>query len=380
MRRRWFPHGKWPKVLVRLHYYTIVSFVFLVLTGIALYLPAVHTPLIPILPYIYDIHILLGLIFAVTLAAPFLNLLPKGRSVTRVDWLIPSLFGTAIVVTGVLLWGVTVFPISWRAPAFTWHGILTAILGGWVLLHAFLKALGIRPSSQTLGSRVNPERRMFLRWIGSGVAGAAVLTILDPLGVLRSLASAVVQSGGGSTGQLGGQGSAAAGGGFAEYYTVIDGFPKTTLVQYTLDVQGTVQKPSVLSWHEVQNLLPTSETVNFQCVTGWSVPHVHWEGIRIQHLMDLVQPHSSVQFVNFYSFDGVYTESLPLKEALDPTVLLAYRLNGSPLKVEQGFPVRLVVPKMYGYKSIKWVSRVEFSDTPIVGYWEQRGYPSQAYI
>lgn len=85
-------------------------------------------------------------------------------------------------------------------------------------------------------------------------------------------------------------------------------------------------------------------------------------------------------YVNFYSFDGVYTESLKLSEALDPSVLLAYEMDGQPLEQAQGAPLRLIVPKMYGYKSIKWLNRVEFSDTPITGYWEHYGYPAEAYI
>lgn len=380
MARSWFPHGKWPKVLVGLHTYTIVSFLLLVVTGVALYLPAIHTILIPILQYIYDLHIFLGLLFTLTLFAPFLRLLPKGRTLTRVDWLIPVMAGTAIVATGLLLWGVTVFPIEWRAPAFTWHGVLTVFLGGWILMHAFLKALGLRPHNPTLATRVNPDRRMFLKWISSGIAGAAVLTVLDPLALLRSLVSFATQPGSVAGGQSTGQASGLGSQGFAEYYTVTGSFPNMTLAKYTLRVQGNVQNPIVLTWDHLRMFLPTRETVNFQCVTGWSVPHVHWQGVRIADLMDLVHPQGSVKYVNFYSFDGVYTESLPLSEALDPSVLLAYQLNGTALQVEQGFPLRLVVPKMYGYKSIKWVSRIEFSDTPIVGYWEQRGYASQAYI
>lgn len=375
-RRKWFPHGKWPKVLVNLHYYTIVSFVLLVVSGIALYLPAVHTLLIPILPYIYEIHILLGIVFALTLLVPFVNLLPPGRGVTRQDWFLPSIVSSAIVATGVLLWGVTVFPIEWRAPAFTWHGLLTLVLGAWIVLHAVFKAWGVRPRTSSVSPRVQPERRMFLKWLGSGVLGAAVLTVLDPLALLRTLASSAGQTGVQSTSQ--GVGNPALG--FAEYYTVTGSFPNVTLHQYTLRISGQVKQPRVLTWQEVQQLLPASETVNFQCVTGWSVPNVHWKGVRISDLVDVVQPSASAAYVNFYSFDGVYTESLPLKEALDSTVLLAYQMDGKPLKVEQGYPLRLVVPKMYGYKSIKWVSRVEFSETPIVGYWEQRGYPAQAYF
>ena len=105
-----------------------------------------------------------------------------------------------------------------------------------------------------------------------------------------------------------------------------------------------------------------------------------WDGLSIKALATLVQPLSQAKYVHFYSADGVYTESLSLAEAYDPTVLLAYGMQGQPLLTRQGYPIRLVVPKMYGYKSIKWVNRVTFSDQPLVGYWEQRGYPNEAFL
>ncbi|MCF8568444.1 molybdopterin-dependent oxidoreductase [Alicyclobacillus tolerans] len=372
MKVQWLKHGKWSPLLQGLHYYTIGSFVLLIATGMALYYPAVHTVLIPYLPLIYKVHILLGLVFGVTLLTPLLRLLPKGKTIWRLDWLIPLVFGGAIVATGLLLWGVTVFPTVWRAPAFAWHGYFTSVLGAWVLIHAFYKVLGLRPRPNGWAGRIDPERRQFIRWLGVGVLGGALWTVLDPAAALRSLLSL----GGGVSTAGGGTGS----NGFAEYYTVINGFPSTTLDKYRLTVNGQVAKPQTLTWTELQSLPPLSEQENFHCVTGWSVAGVHWEGVHISQLASLVEPESDVQYVHFYSFDGVYTESLRLAEALDPTVLLAYKLNGQPLRKEAGFPVRLVVPKMYGYKSIKWVSRVEFSTHPLTGYWEARGYPSEAFL
>lgn len=376
MPKKWFPHAKWPKFLVGLHYYTMISFVLLVLTGIALYLPAVHTPLIPYLRFIYNLHILLGLIFTVTLLAPLLRkFLPDGKSISRPDWLMPTVFGTAIVVTGLMLWGVKEFPTTWRAPAFSWHGWLTAILGGWLILHAFLKAFGVRAPRDAWIGRIDPERRTFLRWLGVGVAGAAIVTIVDPGQLFRMFHSSDGRSGTGNA-------TAASDSipDFAAYYHVTEPpYPLMKLSDYTLQVNGKVAHPMTLKWADIQKLIRKSETVDFHCVTGWSVPHVTWSGFTIADLVALVAPHPSVKFVNFYSFDGAYTETLKLSEALDPSVLLATHISHQPLPIIQGFPVRLVVPKMYGYKSIKWVNRVAFSDAPIPGFWEERGYPVEAY-
>ncbi|GEO26038.1 hypothetical protein AAC03nite_18230 [Alicyclobacillus acidoterrestris] len=371
---KWFKHGKWPRWLVGLHHYTIGSFILLVLTGVALYLPIVHTALIRYLPIIYDVHILLGLIFAITLIVPFLRILPAGRRIWRFDWVMPLLVGAPIVITGIMLWGVTLFPTTARSRAFTWHGWLTILLGAWILVHAFYKALGIRPKANGVAGRIDPDRRMFLRWTGAGVLGAVAVTFIDPGSLLSRLLPQ--PSGGVGRQTLASKGIQR----FGAYYTVISGYPKMNLADYRLQVTGDVANPMTLKWADVQAIPQYSETKDFHCVTGWSVPNVRWQGIHISQLMKLVKPHEDVKYVNFYSFDGQYSESLKLSEALDSTVLLAYHMDGQPLLQEQGYPLRLVVPKMYGYKSIKWLNRVEFSAQPITGYWEHYGYPNEAYF
>ena len=370
MVKRWFAHGKWPKWMVQLHYYTIGSFILLLISGIALFWPPVHATLIRYLPIIYYVHIVFGIIFGLTLLIPIVTRLPLGKLIRRLDWLLPLVFGSGIVLTGMLVWQVSWFPTTWRSVAFQWHGWMSYVLATWLLVHAVYKALSYRPADDGMNARVDPSRRQFLQWVGSGIAGTAVLVILDPVAILKTVLQPrnSIASGGGTTSD------------FAAYYTVTNGYPSADLSTYHLTIDGLVSQPVTLSWAEFTALEAAQEEVDFHCVTGWSVPNVKWQGVHMQALLNLAKPSSATRYVNFYSFDGAYTESLPLAEALDPTVLLAYRLNGQPLSTQQGFPVRLVVPKMYGYKSIKWVNRVEFSDKPLVGYWEARGYASEAYI
>ncbi|WP_304458200.1 molybdopterin-dependent oxidoreductase [Alicyclobacillus sendaiensis] len=362
--------GRWPRPLRYLHHYTIVSFVLLVASGVSLYLPAIHRFMIPYIPLVYRLHIFLGLIFAMSLLVPLVRVLPKGRRLSKWDWVVPVLFGTPIVITGLLLWWVSAFPASVRSRAFAWHGWLTACLGTWILVHAFLKLSGIRPKSRRLYPRVDWERRRFLRTMATGALGALVVTTFDPAAWFRAL-------------QRGGRPQAQTPAGvqvFPAYYTVVDGYPAIDAATYRLQVDGDVARPVALTYEELRRLPAVHETQNFQCVTGWSVPNVRWTGVHLSQLVQLVKPGSNVRYVHFYSGDGVYTECLRLSEALDPTVLLAYEMDGSPLLREQGFPLRLVVPKMYGYKSIKWVVRVSFAADPITGYWEHFGYPAEAYF
>ncbi len=366
----WFKHGKWPKWMVLMHYYTIGSFILLLLSGIALYWEPVHTVLIPYLPYIYTMHIFLGIIFALTLFVPFVIKFPFGKLIRRLDWFLPTIFGIAIVVTGVFLWKSAFLPAKWTSNAFAWHGWMSYILTGWVLLHIVLKAVGYRPNSNGLYAKVDPSRRQFVIWLTTGALGVAFFMIVDPFELLRR----ILVHQGTNANTLDDPAN------FAQYYTVTSGYPIVNIHTYRLHVGGLVKKSASLSYIDIKKLQMLDERVSFHCVTGWSVSNISWKGVHIHALVQLANPDSSVKYVHFYSADGIYTECLTLREALDPTVLLAFELNGEPLTTRQGFPIRLVVPKMYGYKSIKWVNRIEFSDKPLTGYWEARGYPTEAYL
>ena len=163
-------------------------------------------------------------------------------------------------------------------------------------------------------------------------------------------------------------------------YTVTDGYPAFHAAGYRLTIDGMVNNPLTMTIDDVLRHPAVTETRFYQCVTGWAVPNTVWTGIRLSDLLDRVQPHSAAHAVKFYSFDGVYTESLTMEQARHPDVLLAYKLDRKPLSQAQGAPLRLVVPGMYGYKFIKWVNRVELIPAPIDGYWEQNGYDRDAYI
>jgi len=364
----WLKHGKWPTWMKGLHYYTIFSFIALMVTGLALDVPVVHAVLIPYLRILYDVHVTLGLVFAATLLTPVLVRFPAGKVLRSWDWLFPLLFGAAIVLTGILVWQVALFPTSWRSRAFHWHSWTSYILTAWLLIHAVYKTAGYRPPADGPNARVDPSRRMFLKWLGTGLAGTVVLTVVDPVAILRK----VLPCGGGE--------APAAPSQFDYFYTVTGGYPSVDLATYRLKVDGLVTRPTTLRWKHIMALKSSEELTDFHCVTGWSVANVHWKGLHLKTLADLVQPLPQVKYVHFYSFDGAYTESLSLSEAFDSTVLLAESLDGKPLTAKEGAPLRLVVPKMYGYKSIKWVNRVEFSNKPLTGYWEARGYPGEAYL
>jgi DMSO/TMAO reductase YedYZ molybdopterin-dependent catalytic subunit len=115
-------------------------------------------------------------------------------------------------------------------------------------------------------------------------------------------------------------------------------------------------------------------------VTGWTVPDVHWTGVRLGYLLDQAGVTKGGTALHLRSFDGIYTESLTMDQARLSDVIVAYRMLGAPVSREHGGPVRLYVPPMYGYKSIKWLDKISVVDKVEPGYWENLGYAVDAWI
>lgn len=170
-------------------------------------------------------------------------------------------------------------------------------------------------------------------------------------------------------------------GSYFRIYTVTDGFPYESNTDYRLVVDGLVDHPFELTLTELQALPATQLVRAFQCVTGWRVENVHWQGVLLSDLLDRAGVQAAGQALRFESFDGVYTESLTLAEARRPDVIVAYSMLGGPISDEHGGPVRLYVAPMYGYKSIKWLSHIQVVDRVEPGYWETEGnYDVEAWV
>jgi DMSO/TMAO reductase YedYZ molybdopterin-dependent catalytic subunit len=164
------------------------------------------------------------------------------------------------------------------------------------------------------------------------------------------------------------------------FYSVTGSVPRPSAVDYRLDVSGLVTNPASYSLAELQALPQTQLVRDFQCVTGWSVPQVHWQGVALSVLLDRARPSATATAVRFRSFDGTYTESLPLDQARRPDVLAALQMLGGPVSHDHGGPVRVYAGGMYGYKSTKWLSGIELTHGEVPGYWETRGYPLDGNI
>ena len=153
--------------------------------------------------------------------------------------------------------------------------------------------------------------------------------------------------------------------------------PKFDPATYRFKVWGAVAEPFELTWEALQALPRVQLTSDFHCVTTWSRYDNAWEGVHIREILQRAKPLPEAEFVMAHSFTG-YTTNMPLTDLDDDDVIIAFTHDGEPLAPEHGGPVRLIVPKLYAYKSAKWLSGLEFIEKDRPGFWEVRGYHNHA--
>lgn len=215
----------------------------------------------------------------------------------------------------------------------------------------------------------------FLKWLGASLGSAGGSEAIDKL--IDNNANALTPDplplpassppiGGGAQGRF-------------RVYSVTP-IPSFTNENWSFRVDGLVDKPLQWNWEQFLERKRTVQVSDFHCVTGWSVYKNTWEGIKLKDLLKQAGVQPSVRTVKFYSGDGVYTDTLTLEQADMDDVMVAVMHDGKPIPSDLGGPVRLVVPKMYAYKSVKWLNRIELIEGEHVGYWEQRGYSNDAWV
>jgi len=164
-------------------------------------------------------------------------------------------------------------------------------------------------------------------------------------------------------------------------YSVTGDLPSKSVADYRLKVGGHVDQPLELTFADLQAMPPTNLDKDFQCVTGWRVHNVKWSGVRLGDLLNRAGMKAGAGGVEFHSFDGAYTESLTMQQALRPDVIVAYSMEGKTVSREHGGPVRMYVAPMYGYKSCKWLDAINVvQGSPQPGYWEDRGYDVDGWV
>jgi DMSO/TMAO reductase YedYZ molybdopterin-dependent catalytic subunit len=153
--------------------------------------------------------------------------------------------------------------------------------------------------------------------------------------------------------------------------------PKTDLVTWDFEVFGEVEEPVTLTYDELQALPQTEVTIDIHCVTRWSRFNTSFSGVHWRELGKLVQPKPSARFVVAHAEQG-FTTNVPLAALEDDDALIAWEADGQPLEPEHGWPLRLVVPSRYFWKSAKWLRGLELLATDQPGFWERYGYHNDA--
>ena len=153
--------------------------------------------------------------------------------------------------------------------------------------------------------------------------------------------------------------------------------PKFDAEKYRFKIWGAVAEPFELTWDELMALPRVQLTSDFHCVTTWSRFDNAWEGVHVREILQRAKPLPEAKFVTAHSFTG-YTTNMPLADLDDDDVLIAFTHDGEQIEPDHGGPVRLIVPKLYAYKSAKWLSGLEFMEQDRPGFWEVRGYHNHA--
>ncbi len=138
-------------------------------------------------------------------------------------------------------------------------------------------------------------------------------------------------------------------------------------------VWGEVASEVRLTWDEFQKLDQMTVQADMHCVTTWSKLDQKWEGIPFKRIVEMAKPLADAKFVIAHCEYG-FTANVPIEATQSDDVLVALRANGAPLVPEHGAPARLVIPKLYAWKSAKWLRGIEFSTTDKPGFWERNGY------
>ena len=153
--------------------------------------------------------------------------------------------------------------------------------------------------------------------------------------------------------------------------------PDTDLATWDLRVFGEVESPVTLTWDELNELPRSDHVQDIHCVTRWSRFDTRFEGVHWRELAKLVRPKPSARFVVAHAEQG-YTANVPLDFLEDDLALLATHADGEPLAPEHGWPLRLVIPGKYFWKSAKWLRGLELRSTDELGFWERYGYHNEA--
>ncbi|MDD9271156.1 molybdopterin-dependent oxidoreductase [Paenibacillus sp. GCM10023248] len=432
------------KRLNRIHSWNAWVLLALTVTGIILSVGAIRGDLGGVRVTIKQLHIYLGAasILLIALYAPMLRkhwhqIRNKRNQRANLVFVLALLIGWA--ASGVILWQFRYLPPQLNNTALILHDLLTWVGVPYALYHAISRSRWLKrqqrleqaasasassiltaapaaaaapPAAQPAAVEADPAATSAGRSAAQAVIAALKESPITRASFLRIAAGLLlviavgpafyrwikgVSSGGGSAtaDYIAADGnrmvpppeplpdSAAVAGGGAQgnfrIYTVTE-IPAFSSDTWQFAISGLVDRPGVWNWEEFLKLKRTVQVSDFHCVTGWSVYSCTWEGIPLKAMLAAAGVQAKAKYVKFYSGDKVYTDALSLEQAGGDDIMVAVLLDGKPIPQQLGGPVRLIVPQMYAYKSVKWLQGIELIEKEHIGYWEVRGYDNDAWV
>src|SRR3984885_7333013 len=322
------------------------------------------------------------------LALPFLNRISRGAlsaaSLSLVSWFLVLLVVFPLLGEGFLgrhLRQGVAASCAWMLLVSLGYGV------GAVLLREFFQRGSSTAAVETPGlyqrlSSTVIERRRIASWIGYVIIAVAVYDIGRAL--LPSLFTGVagrVRHGNGVFPDINGLALELTP--TPDFYQVSKNAsdPDVDSARWRLQVTGLVDNPLSLSFDEIQVLPAVEQYATLECISnevgGDLISSALWQGVRLKDLLLKALPKPEVVTVLLRAADG-YTDSIPLERAMADGTILAYRMNGALLEMTHGFPLRLIVPGIYGMKNVKWITGVELVNHDYKGYWQARGWDNRA--
>ena len=375
--------------------------VVLVVSGAMLHSESLRGPLADLRFVLRGVHRLGGVLFILLSFAnmPYFLSFRQGKKdgINRREYLwLLAVVGICWIISGGGLLGA--MTLGWTGPYNTLlyqAHLLSAGIGALLvlphLLHSLVKRFRIRHNAdaQQRDADPNSSRRNFLRYVIGGVVlvgiGAAwkwlnqlaATTKTETTDIFaqcnkmtpapQPLPESLPPKGGGYTGKF-------------KVYKIEPQIPCATSADWRFTVSGLVDKPQSFGWDDFLKLPRVVQVSDFHCVEGWSVYRITYEGVKLSDLFERVGVRPQAKYVKFLSAEQVYTEALSLEQARLPDVMAAVLLDGKAIPSDLGGPLRLVMPQMFAYKAVKWLTGMELTDSPHKGYWEVRGYPVDAWI
>ncbi|MFD1038440.1 molybdopterin-dependent oxidoreductase [Virgibacillus byunsanensis] len=394
---------KFGRKLTRLHHLNAILFLVLTVTGFVLFSSFYRTTFPGSRVLIKDFHVWIGILsmlpvlFYMPKMTKHLKTLRKRKNHRLNLYTVLSILA-ALIISGLLLTYHRQIPPQLSSFALIVHDLATWLGVPYVIYHSVTRSQWFKNIGKTrqekmritpmLIDRENPilKRRSFLRVLTGGVLAVIFLPLfgnwLKPyLPTMAGSSSPKTDGnkfdplpqpknpepiGGGRKGQF-------------RNYTVTE-VPTFTDENWHFTIDGLVKKRQKYNWREFVKLKRSVQVSDFHCVTGWSVYNITWEGIPLKNILQDSGIDQRANYVKFYSGDGVYTDSLTIDQAMQDDMIVAVLMDGELIPGQNGGPVRLITPKMYAYKSVKWLNRIELIENEHVGFWEQRGYEKDAWV